>query len=192
MPDNTNCIVWHIFIKVDSSCDRTAEKYISSSTVKCPPLVTGMQHIAFHDDFWCNRNWPNYQAVIKEIRNDKRRAESMDSPYFHANSIPWSIAIKSFFSVCSIPGTRNWITMSICTALSLAEDWLLTTGFENPPHKFLSWSESSGISFPLVSRITVHSGNNAMPDIHSHLHQISRSFFTNLMNITTLWIFPAF
>lgn len=40
-------------------------------------------HMEVHHNSCRNRNCPNCQAVLKEIWVDKRRAEVMDSPYFH-------------------------------------------------------------------------------------------------------------
>lgn len=40
-------------------------------------------HIEFHNNSCRNRNCPNCQAVQKEIWVDRRRAEVIDSPYFH-------------------------------------------------------------------------------------------------------------
>ena len=40
-------------------------------------------HIEIHNNSCRNRNCPNCQAVLKEIWVDKRRAEVIDSPYFH-------------------------------------------------------------------------------------------------------------
>ncbi len=40
-------------------------------------------HIEFHNNSCRNRNCPNCQAVLKEVWADKRRAEVIDSPYFH-------------------------------------------------------------------------------------------------------------
>lgn len=40
-------------------------------------------HTAFHNNSCRNRNCPSCQAVMKEIWVDKRRAEVIDSPYFH-------------------------------------------------------------------------------------------------------------
>lgn len=40
-------------------------------------------HMEFHNNSCHNRNCPNCQAVLKEIWVDKRRAEVIDSPYFH-------------------------------------------------------------------------------------------------------------
>ena len=40
-------------------------------------------HIEFHNNSCRNRNCPNCQAVQKEVWVDKRRAEVIDSPYFH-------------------------------------------------------------------------------------------------------------
>ncbi len=40
-------------------------------------------HIQIHNNSCRNRNCPNCQAVKKEVWVDKRRAEVVDSPYFH-------------------------------------------------------------------------------------------------------------
>lgn len=40
-------------------------------------------HIEFHNNSCRNRSCPNCQAVLKEVWVDKRRAEVIDSPYFH-------------------------------------------------------------------------------------------------------------
>lgn len=40
-------------------------------------------HTEVHNNSCRNRNCPNCQAVLKEIWIDKRRAEVIDSPYFH-------------------------------------------------------------------------------------------------------------
>ena len=44
---------------------------------------TDCGHIQIHNNSCRNRNCPNCQAVQKEIWVDKRRAEVIDSPYFH-------------------------------------------------------------------------------------------------------------
>ena len=40
-------------------------------------------HMEMHNNSCRNRNCPNCQAVLKEIWVDKRRAEVIDTPYFH-------------------------------------------------------------------------------------------------------------
>ena len=40
-------------------------------------------HTEFHNNSCRNRNCPHCQAVLKEVWVDKRRAEVIDSPYFH-------------------------------------------------------------------------------------------------------------
>ncbi len=44
---------------------------------------TDCGYMKFHNNSCLNRNCPNCQAVLKEIWVDKRRAEVIDSPYFH-------------------------------------------------------------------------------------------------------------
>ena len=44
---------------------------------------TDCGHMEMHNNSCRNRNCPNCQAVLKEIWVDKRRAEVIDTPYFH-------------------------------------------------------------------------------------------------------------
>lgn len=44
---------------------------------------TDCGHMQFHNNSCRNRNCPNCQAVLKEVWVDKRRAEVIDSSYFH-------------------------------------------------------------------------------------------------------------
>ena len=44
---------------------------------------TDCGHMEIHNNSCRNRNCPNCQAVLKEIWVDKRKAEVIDSPYFH-------------------------------------------------------------------------------------------------------------
>lgn len=44
---------------------------------------TDCGHVELHNNSCRNRNCPNCQAVLKEVWVDKRRAEVIDSPYFH-------------------------------------------------------------------------------------------------------------
>ena len=44
---------------------------------------TDCGHLEIHNNSCKNRNCPNCQAVSKEVWVDKRRAEVIDSPYFH-------------------------------------------------------------------------------------------------------------
>ena len=44
---------------------------------------TDCGHLEVHNNSCRNRNCPNCQAVLKEIWVDKRRAEVIDTPYFH-------------------------------------------------------------------------------------------------------------
>ena len=51
---------------------------------------TDCGHIEIHPNSCRNRNCPNCQAVLKELWVDKRRAEVIDSPYFHVVFTPSS------------------------------------------------------------------------------------------------------
>ena len=44
---------------------------------------TDCGHVEIHNNSCRNRNCPNCQAVLKEIWVDKRKAEVIDTPYFH-------------------------------------------------------------------------------------------------------------
>ena len=44
---------------------------------------TDCGHMEIYNNSCRNRNCPNCQAVLKEIWMDKRRAEVIDTPYFH-------------------------------------------------------------------------------------------------------------
>lgn len=44
---------------------------------------TDCGHMVFHNNSCRNRNCPNCQAILKEVWIDNRRAEVIDSPYFH-------------------------------------------------------------------------------------------------------------
>ena len=55
-----------------------------SGTLGCNiSQCTDCGHMEFHNNSCRNRNCPNCQAILKEIWIDKRRAEVIDSPYFH-------------------------------------------------------------------------------------------------------------
>lgn len=68
-----------------------AQKKASMAILNCKSGRLGINisrcpdcgHTEFHNNSCRNRNCPNCQAVNKEIWVDKRRAEVIDSPYFH-------------------------------------------------------------------------------------------------------------
>lgn len=67
------------------------QKKASYAILNCKTGFLGMNislcsdcgHMEFHNNSCRNRNCPSCQAVQKEIWVDKRRAEVIDSPYFH-------------------------------------------------------------------------------------------------------------
>lgn len=69
----------------------TVQKQVSLDIIRCKSGKLGYNvshclecgHISVHNNSCRNRNCPNCQAVTKEIWVDKRRAEVIDSPYFH-------------------------------------------------------------------------------------------------------------
>lgn len=64
---------------------------VSNAIMKCKSGALGVNvsqctdcgHTVIHNNSCRNRNCPNCQAVLKEVWVDKRRAEVIDSPYFH-------------------------------------------------------------------------------------------------------------
>lgn len=78
------------FYSSDSHISRIQEKAArailncKSGTLGCNiSQCTDCGHMEFHNNSCRNRNCPNCQAILKEIWIDKRRAEVIDSPYFH-------------------------------------------------------------------------------------------------------------
>lgn len=80
----------------DSYCTRKhfqsdVQKKAAHAILNCKSGRLGMNlsqctdcgHVEIHNNSCRNRNCPNCQAVQKEIWVDKRRAEVIDSPYFH-------------------------------------------------------------------------------------------------------------
>ena len=67
------------------------QKQASRAILRCKTGALGYNvsecsdcgHMEFHSNSCRNRNCPNCQAVGKELWVDKRRAEVIDSPYFH-------------------------------------------------------------------------------------------------------------
>ena len=70
---------------------RISRKKTSRAIMNCKSGRLGMNisqcpdcgHLEFHNNSCRNRNCPNCQAVNKEVWVDKRRAEVIDTPYFH-------------------------------------------------------------------------------------------------------------
>lgn len=68
-----------------------AQQKVSHAILNCKSAKLGCNvsrcsdcgHMEIHNNSCRNRNCPNCQAVLKEIWVDKRRAEVIDSPYFH-------------------------------------------------------------------------------------------------------------
>lgn len=68
-----------------------AQKKASYAILNCKTGSLGMNislcpdcgHMEFHNNSCRNRNCPNCQAINKELWVDRRRAEVIDSPYFH-------------------------------------------------------------------------------------------------------------
>lgn len=81
---------YEYFHALDSHVSRVQEKAArailncKSGSLGCNiSQCTDCGHMEFHNNSCRNRNCPNCQAFLKEIWIDKRRAEVIDSPYFH-------------------------------------------------------------------------------------------------------------
>lgn len=81
---------YEYFHALDSHVSRVQEKAArailncKSGSLGCNiSQCTDCGHMEFHNNSCRNRNCPNCQAILKEIWIDKRRAEVIDSPYFH-------------------------------------------------------------------------------------------------------------
>lgn len=67
-------------LKASSAILNCKSGKLGANISQCPDCG----HLEFHNNSCRNRNCPNCQAVNKEIWVDKRRAEVIDTPYFHA------------------------------------------------------------------------------------------------------------
>lgn len=66
--------------------EKTSQAILNCKTGKLGYNIshcTECGHLEIHHNSCRNRNCPNCQAVLKEIWVDKRKAEVIDSPYFH-------------------------------------------------------------------------------------------------------------
>lgn len=68
-----------IQLKASSAILNCKSGRLGVNILQCPDCG----HLEFHNNSCRNRNCPNCQAVNKEIWVDKRRAEVIDTPYFH-------------------------------------------------------------------------------------------------------------
>lgn len=66
-------------LKASSAILNCKSGKLGANISQCPDCG----HLEFHNNSCRNRNCPNCQAVSKEIWVDKRRAEVIDTPYFH-------------------------------------------------------------------------------------------------------------
>lgn len=82
-------------------------------------------HLEFHNNSCRNRNCPNCQAVSKEIWVDKRRAEVIDTPYFHVVfTLPHELNPLIYCNQQLLYGLLHRCCAQTLLELSANEKWL--------------------------------------------------------------------
>lgn len=85
-------------------------------------------HMEFHNNSCRNRNCPNCQAVQKEVWIDKRRAEVIDSPYFHVVfTVPHELNALIFCNQKLLYGLLHRCCAETLLELSADKKWLGAT-----------------------------------------------------------------
>lgn len=112
---------------------------------------TNCKHIEIHNNSCRNRNCPNCQAVLKEIWVDKRRAEVIDTPYFHVVfTLPHELNPLIYCNQKLLYGLLHRCCSETLLELSADKKWLGAT--------------------PGIIQV-LHTWNQAM-DYHVHMHCI--------------------
>lgn len=76
---SSGCFQSDVQLKVSRAIQNCKSGKLGVNISQCPDCG----HTEFHNNSCRNRHCPNCQAVNKEIWVDKRRAEVIDTPYFH-------------------------------------------------------------------------------------------------------------
>ena len=89
---------------------------------------TDCGHVEMHNNSCRNRNCPNCQAVLKEIWVDKRRAEVIDTPYFHVVfTLPHQLNPLIFCNQKLLYGLLHRCCAETLLELSADKKWLGAT-----------------------------------------------------------------
>ena len=89
---------------------------------------TDCGHVEIHNNSCRNRNCPNCQAVLKEIWVDKRKAEVIDTPYFHVVfTLPHQLNPLIYCNQKLLYGLLHRCCAEILLELSADKKWLGAT-----------------------------------------------------------------
>ena len=89
---------------------------------------TDCGHMEFHNNSCRNRNCPNCQAVLKEVWVDKRRAEVINSPYFHVVfTMPHELNPLIYCNQKLLYGLLHRCCAETILELSAKKNWLVAT-----------------------------------------------------------------
>lgn len=112
---------------------------------------TDCGHIEYHNNSCRSRNCPNCQAVKKDLWVDKRRAEVIDSPYFHVVfTLPHELNPLLYHNQKLLYGLLHRCSAETLLELPAAKKYLETT--------------------PGIIQV-LHTWNQAL-DYHVHMHYI--------------------
>lgn len=117
-------------------------------------------HMQFHNNSCRNRNCPNCQAVLKEIWVDRRRAEVIDSPYFHVVfTLPHELnpllyanqsLLYSLFHKCCSQTLLELSADKNISEHSLASSRCSTPGIRNWDTMSICTASSQAVGLPLT------------------------------------------
>lgn len=128
-------------------------------------------HTEFHNNSCRNRNCPNCQAVQKEIWVDKRRAEVIDSPYFHVVfTLPHELNPLLYCNQQLLYGFFHRCCAETLLELSKSKKHLgATPGIIQILH---TWNQEVGYH---VHMHCIVSGGGLTPD--HKIHKVKKNFF---------------
>lgn len=128
-------------------------------------------HVEFHNNSCRNRNCPNCQAVLKEIWVDKRRAEVIDTPYFHVVfTLPHELNPLIYCNQKLLYGLLHSCCAETLLELSADKKWLgATPGIIQVLH---TWNQELDYH---VHMHCIVSGGGLTKD--GKIHKSSKNFF---------------
>lgn len=132
-------------------------------------------HTDFHNNSCRNRNCPNCQAILKEVWVDRRRAEVIDSPYFHIVFTMSTCTVS--FPGAGFPPTGKY-TGPARSFLSLSGSWG-TSSRESILHFWIPFTRTGSSFFPLPVKNS--------PGVHTTFFNACASF--RLSENPLLWLF---
>lgn len=128
-------------------------------------------HVEFHNNSCRNRNCPNCQAVLKELWVDKRRAEVIDTPYFHVVfTLPHELNPLIYCNQKLLYGLLHSCCAETLLELSADKKWLgATPGIIQVLH---TWNQELDYH---VHMHCIVSGGGLTKD--GKIHKSSKNFF---------------